>query len=305
MDGILAWGLDVVRAAQALFGPGAAPAMKAISFIGSEMFALVMLPFLYWCVDRRRGMRIGLAVLFSAFTNLWFKYRFMQPRPYDLEPALGLARETTPGLPSGHSQTSITFWGALASLFPRGLGLALAILIPLVVGISRIYLGVHFPTDVFAGWALGAIILVAFGVVGPKFEALLHGFNLRYRLVTAAAVALLMNFLLPGDSSIAGVFLGAGLGFGLGTKHARFDANGTLREKALRYLIGIAGTLALYLVPKLLLGAAGLDHDRLARFLRYAVVGGWVAFGAPWIFLRLRLAAAEPLPDVLRNASGA
>ena len=274
--------------------------MKAISIIGSEVFAIAALPFIYWCVDRKRGMRVGLAVLFSAFVNLWFKFRFMQPRPYDLDPSLGMARETTPGLPSGHSQTSVTFWGSLASLFPQGMGLALAIIIPLAVGITRIYLGVHFPTDVFTGWALGGAILLAIGTAGTRMETLLHGFDVRARVIVAAAVSLGMNFLLPADSSISGVFLGAGVGFGFGSKYARFDANGTLRQKSLRYLLGILGTMILYLGPKLLAQEALHGQERLVRFLRYAIVGGWVSFGAPWLFLRMGLADAEPIPEKLR-----
>jgi hypothetical protein len=297
VNSILSWGLDVVREIQKTLGAGMLIPMQAITFFGSEAFAIAALPLLYWCVDRKKGARIGILVLFSAFMNLFVKFLFMQPRPYDFDPSVGLVREITPGLPSGHGQMSITFWGGMLTVLPRLAGIIALVLIPLFVGISRLYLGVHFPTDIFAAWGIGGLMLGLFYGFGPAVEALLHSWNLRLRIIAIAIVALAMNFLLPSDTLLAGAFFGSAVGFALASNNLRFDAGGSFANKAKRYFLGIAGTAILYFGPKLVLGDSFASQEALIRFIRYGFIGLWVSYGAPWCFLRLNLVGLEKEPE--------
>ena len=267
--------------------------MKAITFFGSEIFALAVLPFVYWCVDRKKGARLGMVILFSAFLNLWVKLLFNQPRPYDFDQSVGLAHENTSGLPSGHAQMSITFWGVMLTIIPGIARIIAFIVIPLLVALSRLYLGVHFPTDILAGWVLGGGLLVLFYVLDAKIETMLGKWNLRFRLISVALVSLAMNLLMPSDTMLSGVFFGSGAGFALASYNLRFDAGGSRKNRILRYLVGIAGTLILYMGPKLLMGESLASQQTLIRFLRYGFVGIWVAYGAPWCFLKLKLITAE------------
>jgi membrane-associated phospholipid phosphatase len=286
-------GLEFVRETQKALGPGLLVPIKAITFLGSELFVLSVLPLIYWCVDRKRGARIGIIVLFSVFSNLWVKSIFQTQRPYELDPSVGLARESSKGFPSGHSQTSMTFWGVSMTILPRRIGLAAFITLPFLVGLSRIYLGVHFPIDILGGWALGGIFVLLFYLFEPKIEAILHLWPTRYRFIAVALVTLAMNYLIPSDTMLGGAFFGSGAGFVLASKNLRFEARGSSGTKVLRYLVGIAGTLMFYLGPKLILGEAFSSQEALIRFIRYAMVGFWVAYGAPWVFQRLKLIELE------------
>lgn len=293
-ESILIWGLEVVRGVQEALGPGMLGVMEIITFFGSEGFVLAMLPLIYWCVNRESGARIGIAVLFSAFLNLWAKVLFHQPRPYNLDPSLGLAGESSFGFPSGHSQTSLVFWGAALSILPRLLGIMAFALIPLLVALSRVYLGVHFPTDVFGGWVLGALVLGIYFGLGKKIEGMLHRWSLRPRLLLICALTLVMNFLMPEDTRMAGAFFGSAMGFALASRYLRFSAKGLLAKKALRYILGLASLLVVYSLPKLLIRDPVLSQQALVRFIRYGIVGLWAAFGAPWCFFKLRLVELEP-----------
>lgn len=268
--------------------------MQMITILGSEFFALAALPLIYWCVDRKKGARIGIVVLFSAFFNLWCKILFRQPRPYDFDPTVGLLRENTFGLPSGHAQMSITFWGAMLPLLSRGFGIVLLLSLPLAVGLSRLYLGVHFPTDLLGGWVLGGIVLGLFYGFSARIESALGKLNLRQRLIAVSAVALLMNLLMPSDTLLSGAFFGSAAGFALASKNLRFKAGGALRKRIIRYVAGIVGLVVLYLGPKLILGESLGSQQPLIRFLRYGIIGFWVSYGGPWCFLKLGLIALEP-----------
>lgn len=298
MDPVLAWGLDVIRAFQSAASPALTLVMKVITFGGTEYFYLAALIGVYWCVDRRRGARLAILVLASTALNCWLKTVFAEPRPFDFDPTVGMAFEATFGFPSNHAQNAAVFWGVAAVLFRGPWRLVMGILPPLLVGISRVYLGVHFPTDVAAGWAIGALIVWLDYRAGDRAESFLSGLRHSLRLAAAAALTLAMVVSYRQDVSMAGALFGMAVGLIYFPSAVRFSVGGGFSRRALRYLVGAATVAVVYLGPKLL--AAGLEAGGppLVRFVRYAALGLWVGAGAPWLFARLRLVdPAPPVPD--------
>jgi membrane-associated phospholipid phosphatase len=84
----------------------------------------------------------------------------------------------TPSFPSGHATESMTLYGALAltvgrrlrSRWLRALALLFGLGLPLLIGFSRVYLGVHFFTDVLAGWILGFLLALLAGWADLRWE---------------------------------------------------------------------------------------------------------------------------------------
>ncbi|MBV9467811.1 MAG: phosphatase PAP2 family protein, partial [Abitibacteriaceae bacterium] len=137
------------------------PLMLFFSFLGTEYFYLLIMPALLWCVDARLGVRLGILFLLSASFNSILKLVFHAPRPFWLErKAGGFEFESSFGIPSGHAQNSMAVWGFLAA--KQRVGKVWAAVIIFLIGLSRLYLGVHFPTDVLAGWVIGGALLWAF-----------------------------------------------------------------------------------------------------------------------------------------------
>ena len=303
MDPILSWGLGIVRGLQALASPALTIAMKGVSLAGTEVCYLVLLPLIYWCVDKRRGLRVGILIFLSTAINMRLKTAFAQPRPYDLDPSVGMAKESSFGLPSGHAQVSTVFAGSAAPLLRRPWGIVFMVALPLAVGISRIYLGVHFPTDVLAGWAIGAAIVAADRLLGDRIGRAVAGLRENLALALVAAVALGMNVLTGRDASLGGVFFGLAGAAIYARKAAPFSTSGSLGKRALRYLVGMAGIGIVYALPKLLLASAEAGGPPLFRFLRYALLGAWVSAGAPWLFLKMGLAESEPYSEKEKDLS--
>lgn len=111
MEALLQWGIDLIAAIQQVHGPVLDGIFHAITFMGEEEFYVLLLPLLFWCVDFGLGARLAILFMLSSYLNPDLKDLFQQPRPYDLDPSVGLSRATGYGLPSGHSQSAVVVWG--------------------------------------------------------------------------------------------------------------------------------------------------------------------------------------------------
>ena len=306
--------------AQSLGGWLLAP-MQALSFMGTDNFYYFILPALYWCIDARLGLRVGVILLLSNGLNSFFKLTFHAARPYWVdERVTAYAAETSFGLPSGHAQNAASVWGLLAAFARKPARKWALIALLILIGLSRLYLGVHFATDVLAGWALGGLLVWAVLRLEKPLTAWLSRFSLAMLLALALLSSLLMLALLLGYTllqagvpvptawsqmafartgveiapyGLDGPFTLAGTWLGLLGGAAWLFRRGGLQTKVtplqllLRYLLGLAGVLLLWfglgqVFPR------GLDPVSFAlRYFRYALIGLWISALAPLLFIRL------------------
>ncbi|MEZ0395339.1 MAG: phosphatase PAP2 family protein [Anaerolineales bacterium] len=326
MESILDWGLAVVSAVQGWGGWLEAP-MKFFSFLGTEDFFMLVLPVLFWCVDVRLGIQVGFILLISATTNHAFKMAFQGPRPYWYSQSIrAYAAETSFGIPSGHAQTAASVWGMVAAGLKRGWAWAAAGALVFLIGLSRLYLGVHFPHDVLLGWLIGALLLwlmlrlwnpaaawlkrlgpagqILAGLLGSLILILPNVLIFAWRapgfvlpqtwLENAAAArpgeALPLPYSLEGAVSNAGTLFGLAVGLVWLRQMGGFEMKAPAWKLVLRYLVGVAGVLVIRYGLKAVFPEGETLVAYLFRYLRYALIGAWVSGGAPWAFLRLRLA---------------
>jgi membrane-associated phospholipid phosphatase len=294
MEAIWQWGLDLIRTVQLVHGPALDAVFKAITFMGEEEFFLILLPLIFWCVDFAVGVRLAFACLLSAYTNAGLKDLFAHPRPFDLDPTVKLHEAEGYGLPSGHSQEAVVVWGTIAAGFRRTWLWIGAILLMVLIGFSRIYLGVHFPTDVLGGWAVGAIFLAAYLALEPRVTAWLRQAGLAVQFVLAVAVPLVLLLVHPTADTACpmAVLMGMGVGIALTRRVAPYSAAGPMWQRAVRFLVGAIVLLVLYFGLKLAFPGEGEPLYFVLRVVRYVLVGLWAGLGAPWLFRRLRLASS-------------
>lgn len=146
--------------------PRATTVLHAITQLGSPLFLLPMTIVASLIFLRRR--RIRGAILLTAtmvgvsLLNWILKAVFQRPRPL---PFFGLTVPASYSFPSGHSLAAFCFYGALAALvtarlrstFWSALVWTAAVLIIVAVGFSRLYLGLHYPSDIVGGYATGFV----------------------------------------------------------------------------------------------------------------------------------------------------
>ncbi|MFA7413866.1 MAG: phosphatase PAP2 family protein [Rhizobium sp.] len=130
------------------------------SFSVLTILVLVVVIHLFLIRRQRTGWFLALSVIGGTIMSTTLKSFYDRPRP-DLT---GAARVFTASFPSGHATISavvyLTLGALLAEMADRRsqqvLYLGSAIFLAVIIGLSRVYLGVHYPTDVLAGWSIGA-----------------------------------------------------------------------------------------------------------------------------------------------------
>ena len=148
-------GISIVLFMQNLGGWLPGP-MKFFSFMGTAEFYFLIMPVLYWSIDATLGLRIGIILLVSDGINYILKVGFHTARPFWLgRQVKSFAFEYTFGMPSGHAQNSAAVFGLLAASLKRRWVWVLSLILIFLIGVSRIYLAVHFPHDVIVGWIVG------------------------------------------------------------------------------------------------------------------------------------------------------
>jgi membrane-associated phospholipid phosphatase len=293
--------------------------MYFFTFLGKVEFYLVFIPLIYWLADPRLGFRLLLLVNLTDMVTGCFKQLFHQPRPYWIGGVKEMASEISYGIPSTHASGPVAFWGFLAYWVKKRWLTALVIVVVLLIGVSRMYLAVHFPHDVLAGWLLGLALLALFiwgerrfsprlsrastgGQIGLGFGVsivmILIGLAVRAAIAPYPDPESWAHFAVAARSltyyfTQAGIFFGAVTGYACMRRWAHFRPGSGWWRLILCYLLGVASLLVLYAGLDYIFSLLAADESTLGyllRYIRYAAINIWAIFIVPWIFLKLRLA---------------
>lgn len=291
------------------------PVMEVVSLFGTDTFFLLLLPILYWCVNPRLGLRLSVVILAASWTNAVAKLLLHQPRPYWIDAGVKpLSVEGTFGLPSGHAQIAAATWGALAAMARRPWAWWSAGVLIVLIALSRVYLGVHFVSDVVVGIVLGFAVLAlvlkyeepaaawwrrqALGVQLAA-SAVISGAMIGVAALARAVVPVLEPTLVQVDplnlellvamaGSVLGMLAGASVMYRLGW----FDVGGPTGQRVARWAIGsVVVGMIWYGLREL------LPPDDVLRYLRYAVLSLWIQLGAPLTFIKLGLMSRAKRPE--------
>ncbi|NQT61092.1 MAG: phosphatase PAP2 family protein [Bacteroidetes bacterium] len=272
---------------------------EVITFFGEQEVFIAIIGYIFWNISRKKGITLGIVLLFSASLNEGIKLLFKAPRPFQvLDGIEGKRLSTADGyaFPSGHTQNSTAFYTSIAYIVRKKWYTLAAIILSLLIGVSRVYLGVHWPIDAAVGFVLGIFIAALLYPLILKWvsdDNILKLITINLGLIVLVAsitLALMETFsIIPVEvytNLMKSTALFSGLLFAsyLSEIHIKFSNEGTPGIKIVRYIIGLATSFVVLSVSKLI-----LPDIAVLAFCRYFLTAIWAFALFPLIGIRLRL----------------
>lgn len=271
--------------------------MGLITRLGEETIFLLIGLIAYWCISKKWGFRFLIAGITGASCNQLLKGIFLIPRPWVLDPGFQIvesAREAAMGysFPSGHTQSAACVFGMLAAWADRKWVTAVCAALILLVGFSRMYLGVHTPLDVGVGLLVSGVLVslllvlfrrgennpqitgyIALGALGITAVTL---FYLHLAPVTERNIAEFDAHGLKGAWKLAGAMAGMTLAWWADEKYIHFDTKAPLWAQVIKMAGGLLAVMGVRLGLKPVVNAIFMDAAFAdgVRYFLMAVAGG-------------------------------
>ena len=266
--------LEFLKALQSVSNPVLDFLFELVTMLAEDIFLIAVITFIFWNVNKQAGKKIVYSLFVSICVNGGIKDIVRRPRPYQVCNEITGKRATTAtgfAFPSGHSQNISSTLFAFARWIKKRWFYIFAVVMSLLVGFSRLYLGVHFPTDVVVGLLLGAGISILFSFIHDKVK----NHSLLY-LVTFL-VMLLFLFLENSEDFIKslGLFGGLVVANPIEEKFIRFDEkNHTKLEAVIRWLIGLGIVLGVKSLGRVVFGRdTEFSHFAVYFFVTFIAMG--------------------------------
>ena len=278
----MSWEEDFIRAFQAIANPALDAFFRAVTELGSDLPWLLLIAFCFALGRRRQAVGLSVLVVSCFYISYVIKHVVMRPRPPEELQRTDLlgAPKTGPSMPSTHATEAAANLTYVAKELRDVRAYVACAALAILAALSRVYLGVHWPTDVLAGLCLGLAIVAIYAVAAEARLAERLGSLGReraYLVLLPIAIGILAALLTPQEwgrpptyigGLIAGAFSGAIISGPIGERDPR-DVWNVVRAVACT-LIGLLGLVASYV-----LGVGPL------QFIAAAATGLWVSWLGP------------------------
>lgn len=285
--------------------------------ISTELPVIILFTaIMYWCINKKYGQRILFSLVGNITLNTGIKEFVKAPRPIGTPGLDSLRTETATGysFPSGHTQTGTTFWVSLMNTFKTSWLYIVGTIMILGIGISRLYLGVHWPVDVLFGWIFGVLFTIILLKIFNRVDNTKEYYILLLLLIPFAVVVILLQSI--EYIKMFGLLTGFVFGYivedqfikfntgnenrgriNFGSKARRFDNKSKLTINIYRFIIGIITLGLVYIGLKgfanLLIESEIMANTEILTmildYIRYTVVVFYAVAGAPALFKKLNL----------------
>jgi len=308
------------------------PVSQFMDFIGSSNGYILLILIVLFYFDYKLAVNITLLISFSFVVNSILKIGIRIPRPFEVEDSvrnyLNVNRFIGYGMPSGHSQSAMVLWLFANKKILNNILKLLILIFLLIMGLSRIYLGVHWTSQVIVGFFIGYIYwLFSIKFQNTQFIKHFQKMNSQFKMVTITIFSLLItlgalsNMMIFNDFVSSNVFL---LGKDVFTGSAFFAGSGCGAVKLLdnysirynryrfagtiRFITGTSLMLILFIPSKIAINHfSKLDSSPFYSvsllYALYFTIYIFSFFGfylVQLFFNRLRLVFLEPKGEVLQ-----
>ena len=261
-----------------------------ITKFGEETVFMVAALIIFWCINKYHGYYILSIGFMGTVVNQFLKITCRIPRPWVKDPSFTIvesarAEATGYSFPSGHTQSSVSTFGGIANTTKLPWIKTLAIVLAILVPLSRMYLGVHTPQDVLVSVAVALILIFLFHPIIKKSET-----DHRYMwwLICAMLIVSLANLLyvtlynFPSDIDITnlesavknayklfGAILGIVVVYYFDSKYIDFKTEAPLLGQIFKVVFGLIVILAIKEGLKPVFNALGIEHPIIMQSFRY------------------------------------
>ena len=243
--------IDFLHSLRNISNPFFDTLFEIITFLGEETILIVLLALVYFIYDKKIGQLIAYTLFTSLMVNHTVKGLVKYPRPFHFDPTLNSVRvETATGysFPSGHTHQATTLYSSLAKIINcsnKKLVCIISSTLILLIGFSRLWLGVHYPKDVIVGLILGFAMMFLCDYLFKKFATtykksitlfLISLFVFSPLLIVFFEKSYLDIYVHKNFYVCFAMYLGFIAAFALEEKYVKFTCNTSIRKKLLRLL---------------------------------------------------------------------
>jgi Membrane-associated phospholipid phosphatase len=255
-----------------------------ITRLGEETITIIVMCAVFWCIDKRLAYSVGVTYFISGLTVQGLKISCRIDRPWVRDPAFqpvegSKTAATGYSFPSGHTQSAFSLFGSIGFYIKKRWLSIVCLAVAVLVGFSRMYLGVHTPADVLVGMAISVVMAwVAVKYIVKENTTVKRELAILSVLLVFCAALLIIAFVLYGSGVIDEHYVldscksvGAGLGFAVAMFiercYIKFETKcRSIWMQIIKFVLGFAGVLIIKEGLKLVVGT-GLFIDTVRYFL--------------------------------------
>ncbi|BCC64619.1 hypothetical protein BCJMU51_2158 [Bacillus cereus] len=259
--------------------------LKLVSIIANETLYLIVISISYWCVSKRKAFHMIVMLCFSGYIGIMVKEFMKIPRPYTYDGIEALYEKSAAGysFPSTHVQLSTTFWGSFMILCKKRIVWIIGIIFIILVAISRLYLRVHWLSDIIGAVLFSVIVVYLYTKVTMELSD--RKFILLQRIILAVSLIMYVMTSQVDNLKLLGVLTGSTIGIMLENHFINMNESNDFKMQVVKTVLG----LSIMLIMQFILKKVIPDM----YYLRYAVTGITITFLCPFIFHMLRLKKCE------------